>query len=386
MATIKVLQLAHQVKVDGTCPILIRVTKNRKSVYSRTGYYVRLDQFQNGKVVKHPDAKMINIAIEVLCSQINDAKVKADIAGINVEASDLAKGRIRDSRTFFAATNKLLETYEARSNVAAFNRLTTNLGYLKEAWGRDLALSELNKDWIEKYANFRYRLGNTSSTVKKNLADLGVVLNNIDFDGKNHFTAYAKTIKTEPVQREKLTAKEISDLEAIELAGLEDQARDMFMFAYYCHGMRFESVATFDVDMIKEGKIYYRMNKGKKLREIEIHPKLQAIIDKYKNAGTKHLFPVVEKDFTEWTKKDVIGAANTLMNTYLKRVGIMTGIGKHIHFHMARHSFATIALQKGVGYEILKDALGHSKFTTTQGYLKSLSDDHVNDAVRKVFD
>lgn len=384
MATVKVLTLEHQLKKDGTIPVLIRITENRKSIYERTGYYVKPGQFKGGKIVRHPEANIINAAIEKEVAAIMRNKAVIELSGGIVDADTLAGRKIPQNYSFLTAADALLVTYEARGNVAAFNRLKTNIGYLKEAWGGDVLLSALTKQHAEAYANYRFGKGNTASTVKKNLADLAVVLNNIEHEGRNVFSDYAKTIKAQPVQRDRLSPTEIKALEEVPLKGLYDLARDMFLFSFYCHGMRFESVATFEPGMISEGVIYYRMNKGKKLREIEIHDKLQAIINKY--TPGKYLFPVIKKEFTDWTKKEVIGSANTLMNTHLKRVGIIAGIEKHIHFHMARHTFASIALKKGVGYSVLKDALGHSKYTTTQGYLDSLSDDHINAAVRRVFD
>ena len=389
--TIKVLQLPHQTKKDGTCPILFRLTQGRKSKYIKTGYSVKPYQFKEGLenwVVKHPDALLINAAIESKRSAMMENIIHADIENHEVDMNSLLDRKHTSNKTVLGVVTQLRQNYEDRKQVAAFNRIKTNIDYLKEAWGKDIMLDELNRQWVEKYANYRFKLGNTASTVKKNLSDIAVALNRADYDGRNHFADYAKTIKPVPVQREKLTIEELKMLENVQLEGLADVARDMFLFSFYCHGMRYESVATFDLKTIRGNSIIYRMNKGQKIREIEIHPKLKAIINKYKQNKSLYLFPVVKKKHDEWTKKEIVNSTNVLMNTYLNRAAILAGINRHIHFHLARHTFATIGLQKGMSLEVLKDSLGHSKFTTTVQYAKSLSDEYINKAVRDlgVFD
>ena len=46
------------------------------------------------------------------------------------------------------------------------------------------------------------------------------------------------------------------------------------------------------------------------------------------------------------------------------------GIEKSISFHAARHSFATLALGKGMPIESVSKILGHTNIVTTQKYAK----------------
>ena len=65
---------------------------------------------------------------------------------------------------------------------------------------------------------------------------------------------------------------------------------------------------------------------------------------------------------------------NTLLTVWLaKRIlKIMQEIGvtKHITMHCARHSFAVLALTKGMPIESVSRILGHTNITTTQIYAK----------------
>lgn len=46
------------------------------------------------------------------------------------------------------------------------------------------------------------------------------------------------------------------------------------------------------------------------------------------------------------------------------------GIEKSISFHLDRHSFATLALGKGMPIESVSKILGHTNIVTTQKYAK----------------
>jgi hypothetical protein len=57
-------------------------------------------------------------------------------------------------------------------------------------------------------------------------------------------------------------------------------------------------------------------------------------------------------------------------NKHLKTMAQICGISKRFSSHLARHSFATLTLSKGVSIESVSKMLGHSNIQTTQIYSK----------------
>ena len=62
--------------------------------------------------------------------------------------------------------------------------------------------------------------------------------------------------------------------------------------------------------------------------------------------------------------------SNTCCNDYLVDMGQRCSIATRITFHIARHTFATLSLSKGVPIETLSSILGHTNIRTTQIYAK----------------
>ena len=54
----------------------------------------------------------------------------------------------------------------------------------------------------------------------------------------------------------------------------------------------------------------------------------------------------------------------------LKEIGDVCGIKKNLTYHLARHTFATMILSKGVPIESVSKMLGHTNIRTTQVYAR----------------
>ena len=62
--------------------------------------------------------------------------------------------------------------------------------------------------------------------------------------------------------------------------------------------------------------------------------------------------------------------SNQRMNSYLKEIADVCGIEKPLSTHIARHTFATIALANKVSIESIAKMLGHTDIRTTKIYAK----------------
>ena len=165
----------------------------------------------------------------------------------------------------------------------------------------------------------------------------------------------------EPVDRGFLTEEELQsiikkDFE-IERLGF---VRDLFVFSCFT-GLSYIDVKKLKADNIVtlNGIEWIKMAREKTSTPVSVvlFDGAKCIIKKYENDPKRKdkLFPSM---------------SNQKMNQYLKEIATSCGIKKNITFHMARHTFATLTLSKGVPIESVSRMLGHTNIKTTQIYAK----------------
>jgi site-specific recombinase XerD len=70
---------------------------------------------------------------------------------------------------------------------------------------------------------------------------------------------------------------------------------------------------------------------------------------------------------------DSLSNVRSKVNCDLEKLAKLCELNKNLHFHLSRHSFAVIALKKGMRIEYLSKILTHSDIKTTQVYAKVVS-------------
>lgn len=180
-----------------------------------------------------------------------------------------------------------------------------------------------------------------------------------------------------------LTYDEIIKLKECVLNESLSKVRDSFLFACLT-GLRHGDLKRLNKDQIieQDGQklISLLPNKGisrtaKRIKRIEVPlmPMAVEIIEKYRDGYVNTLPVLSNQKMNEYIKTIAQKAGITqLIEVVLYREGRpyteMVPKYQEITCHVARHTFATISLQKGVPLEVVSKLLGHSELKTTQIY------------------
>ena len=170
--------------------------------------------------------------------------------------------------------------------------------------------------------------------------------------------------QAKPTNRQFLTEKELSTImnKTFTLDRL-NVVRDIFVFCALT-GLSFSDVEGLKPEHVSvddDGNywIHKARQKTKNVCSIPYLESARAIAEKYKG------HPLCEK---RGVLLPVI--SNQRMNSYLGEIAGICGINKPLTMHIARHSFACLALANGVSMEIIARMLGHSDIRTTKIYAK----------------
>ncbi|MCL2650755.1 MAG: site-specific integrase, partial [Candidatus Azobacteroides sp.] len=228
----------------------------------------------------------------------------------------------------------------------------------------DIPIKEINHQFISDFDAYllskcNYSKNNVITVLKKFRHIIEVALNK-EWITRNPFKDYRMT--WEKVDRGYLTQSELETLIDFQFEEKRlDKARDIFIFCAFT-GLAFIDVKHLTNSHIQssvEGKVWIRGKRQKTGTDFNIPvlniPKM--ILDKYKGK----------------TKGDFVlpvFRSNTHYNLLLKKMAKLCAINKNVSSHLARHSFATLALTKGVTIETVGKMLGHTNINTTQIYAR----------------
>jgi len=247
--------------------------------------------------------------------------------------------------------------------------------FIQHRYKRDsFGIHELNYEFVmefEHYLRVHKRIGN-NSTVKYIRNFKKIVLNTLKHGWLTKDPFLMHKFKIKPVERHALTKDELAAVET-KIITVErlNKVRDLFVFSCYTGLAYSDAMKLTDDNIITgvDGEKWLKVDrtKTKTTSYIPLLPKALEMIEKYK--GGHKLLPSI---------------TNQRMNSYLKELADICGINKHIHFHLARHTFATtVTLANGVSIESVSAMLGHTDIKTTQIYSKVVQQ-KISDEVAKI--
>ena len=368
---------------DGTAPIEVRVTINRRAYYINTGVHVRAKEWKCGQVVNRQDCDEMNDRVAIMLKRvdgvINEHLKNGTEADIDFEEmrkrvkSPDKRRRVEDADDMAAWMYEQIPLLDVADGTRRHYVVSVAALVESDAMCR---WSELSVENIHRFDAYLHR-------IKKHQTDADVKANKaVEYISQATVRNYHKDIKAllaralkfglitaNPYYRmkgeikrgDKETVEFLTDAERDRIEGLTINdsmlatVRDVFMFQCYT-GMAYSDAMAFALDKcqrdgdrltysaprVKTGVWFY----------IRVLPKALEIAKKYGGRLPR--------------------VADQTCNANLKTIANVTGITKKLTTHVGRHTFATWMLRNGVPIEHVSKMLGHRKITQTQRYAKLL--------------
>lgn len=360
-------------------PIVMRITVDGKRREISLNEEISINKWQNGRPKGNTaESRRIANVLDLYSAKARECYTYLIDKNEKVTALkivQLIRGEYRSDISLLELTDKyihqiatMIDNGYADATLTRYSTTKRHIErFIKTKYRKkDLSISDLNYDFILRFESYfkKNRKCNHNTTMKylKNLkAIVNFALKN-DWLDKDPFKNFS--CKTEPVERDFLTEDEILAIRNLDI-NIERLViiRDAFILACYT-GLAYVDVSLLKRENIVEGidGEYWLVVKRKKTNvksTIPILPIAAHIIKKYlsytEDLESDRLIPI---------------PSNQKVNAYLKEISTLARIDKNLTFHMARHTFATLALSYKVSIESVSKMLGHKQIRTTQIYAK----------------
>lgn len=225
---------------------------------------------------------------------------------------------------------------------------------------------------IAQICKYAVKLGYLSPNIPLEIEDLHVP--DKDLDGRDLDIKY-------------LTEEELKKFSIIRSCLLHPRQKDfhdMFMFSFYSCGLRLIDIITLrweDIDskrkLIKKVQI-----KTRNRNVVPIVEPAERILERWQGRNKVYVFDLLDENFElsdDETLRMRRNSIDSTINTSLKKQAKDAKLEKSLTFHMARHTWAVLALQRGTNISKIGALLGHRTTAVTEKvYAEFLPDDLVD--------
>ena len=402
-ATVEVVCYKSKPLKDGTFPLMLRVTKDRKRKYVSLGLslHEKFWDFEKSKPKRNcPNKEQIERLIAAKTAEYNDLIVEMTAQQREYTVETLVSHFHNQVRcaTVVELYDKLIDDMKRGGklgNAGVYKYSRTSL--LKFTGQRlQIPFSDIDAVWLRRYENWLRTSGCGDTTISQLFRTLRSVFNKaveLQLVKRDYypFDAYKVSKFDTRTKKRAITKEDVRKVIALDLSQgypSERLARDIFVFSYFGAGINFADIALLKYGNVRDGRVQYVRKKTGKPINFLLTEEMRNIIAKYQRQGQTdedYIFPILDRRVhrTEQQRYDRTHKVLTNTNRWLRKIGQRVGI-EHLPPYVARHPFATVLKRSGVNIAIISESLGHSDLSTTQIYLDSFENSQIDAAMQNL--
>ncbi|WP_162427895.1 site-specific integrase [Pontibacter pudoricolor] len=415
----------RRVLKDGTFPVKLRVTHQRKQKYYPTGVSLALEDFERLNS-NRPGRELKDIGLELQDIERKAVRVIEKLPSFSFEEFERRLQRSGSPSEIFSAFDTAItrlrkagraataDNYESARNslrrFASGKAFTPRKGKTKaeiatllheeEKNTTPLPFSRVTPDFLENYEEWMLQEGRSGTTVGIYLRPLRALFNEAIASGEVSQELYPfgkrkYQIPSGANVKKALALKDIQRIfDYVPATESEARSRDLWLFSYLCSGINVKDIARLTYRQLdKETIIFVRSKTRRTTRQkqkqitVPLLPEAMAIIGRWGNKPVTpdtYIFPVLVSALSPEQELARVKQATKTVNKYMKRIATALGIEKDVTTYTARHSFSTVLKRSGVSTAFISESLGHSSEKTTQHYLDSFETDAKRQVVSKL--
>lgn len=395
MTSITIYHDTRRTKKDGTCPLYIRISYNRKVQLIHTDMFASPDEFSSGRFTRFAsNSTAKNAKLAKIVSQCEEEVLLLERTGripamtlkeLTDRLTCVVTGKEEKSKLFTDYINEYIARGMKSNTAATYMQTRTKI----EQYDRTATFETMTKKWLEQFDRYLELGGMKTNSRSIHMRNIRTVFNYaIDEEYTSLYPFRKFKIEKEETAKRCLTVEQLRELKDFDCEGYQIPYRDIFMLMFYLIGINAIDLFEAKRSQIRNGRLEYRRAKTNKLYSIKIQPEAQEIIDKY--AGKDYLL-----NFMENLKGTNYHQFLYAVNRGLRKIGdfhienlkkVRTPIAPDISTYWSRHTWATIAAELDIPKETISEALGHEIGSRVTSVYIKFNQKKVDEANRKVID
>ena len=366
----------------GNGMVMIRASQGRKSIDIPTNIYCESKQFSSGYINSlHPQYDGLNAMINQIMLDIQATEIEAFRKDINMTVQRLYSMYVEALNTTVPLdkfTDNVLKYCSNRKDVTKrkYHDVIRNI----YDFSNNIAMEDIDIQWIKRYEQWQYAKGNSDSTVWSRMKVLRTLFNEaIKRDLLKPWQTPFRIYEI-PELRSRTDVLRFSEMEELLNFQFDDhklrRARDFFLLSCYT-GLRWADMLRLTSDNIRqigeETWLSIKTQKTGKLVQIPLtiifYGRAMRILEKYKKV------------------EDIVNyKANSSYNRLLHDLIAQSGVGgnQHITVHTGRRSCISGLADYGVNVYAIQKIVGHARIETTRRYMQ-LSTATIEAELKKAF-
>ena len=351
-----------------------KTVSNQRKIYFKTNIYIKPEHWdkRTSQVIGHPQANDLNSMLFEFVLHLQGIELALWKRGVPATLS-LLKDAMKKNRPINITFPILAKEYVQHSDrrESTKENLFTTITVLQE-FRPGLDFKDITYTFLKDFEVYLREKGNGINTVAKHLRQLRTLVNEAINQGYIHADAYPFRkfkIKQEKGRHEFLTPDELKKLENLEVHDLKlRHVLDAFLFCCYV-GLRFSDFCQLTPSN------FIRVNGKRWLHFKSIKTGIELRLPLHLLFEGKALAILDRNCITEFASL----GSNSEVNKALSVITSMARIKKHVTYHTARHTCATLLIHQGVPITTVQRLLGHTSVKTTEIYSEILSSTIVRD-------
>lgn len=374
----------------GKCEVYIKVSRGRNERFLLNTGLVAKTKFNGREFPKSESSSSAKTSmLNKIFSQVEDYCLRNEempMKDMKIALQGVIFGKVVNGRPFVNYCRRYADNCSTKGTAGLYEQTARKV----EAFDRDATFDSITPGWLREFEKF------CSSTMSVNgmgilFRNIRTVFNQARKDGvteKYPFLNYQ--IRHEETRKRSLTVEQIRRIRDVGCRnGQMAEYRDMWMLMFYLIGINSKDLFLAKKSQLANGRLEYRRAKTGKLYSIKVEPEAMDIIERHKGNG-EYLLDVMDRysDYLEYTR---------LMNSALKKLGMeyrqyggydkeSKPIEEGLSTYYARHSWATVAADIDVSFEVISAALGHSIANPTTAIYINFNQKKVDEANRRLID